>query len=43
VWFARGLETDRPDDQGGYVNHGTVEVQQRAQYAAWLKLMSEAA
>jgi phenylpropionate dioxygenase-like ring-hydroxylating dioxygenase large terminal subunit len=43
VWFARGIETDRPDDKGGYINYGTVEVQQRAQYAAWLKLMSEAA
>ena len=41
VWFARGIETDRADDKGGYVNHGTVEVQQRAQYAAWLHLMSE--
>jgi phenylpropionate dioxygenase-like ring-hydroxylating dioxygenase large terminal subunit len=41
VWFARGLETDREDDRDGVVNHGTVEGPQRAQYAAWLRLMSE--
>lgn len=40
VWFARGVENDREDEHGGYVNRGTVEVQQRAQYAAWLRLMS---
>ena len=40
VWFARGVDTDKQDAQGDYVNHGTVEIQQRAQYAAWLRLMS---
>ena len=40
VWFARGVETDREDERGDYVNNGTVEIQQRAQYAAWLRLMS---
>jgi phenylpropionate dioxygenase-like ring-hydroxylating dioxygenase large terminal subunit len=40
VWFARGIDTDKQDEQGDYVNSGTVEVQQRAQYAAWLRLMS---
>ena len=40
VWFARGVESDVEDNHGGYVSHGTVEVQQRAQYAAWLRLMS---
>jgi phenylpropionate dioxygenase-like ring-hydroxylating dioxygenase large terminal subunit len=40
VWFARGVETDREDEHGDYVNNGTVEIQQRAQYAAWLRLMS---
>jgi benzoate/toluate 1,2-dioxygenase alpha subunit len=40
VWFARGVETDREDERGDYVNNGTVEVQQRAQYAAWLRFMS---
>ena len=40
VWFARGTETDKEDERGDYVNNGTVEVQQRAQYAAWLRLMS---
>jgi benzoate/toluate 1,2-dioxygenase subunit alpha len=40
VWFARGVETDKEDERGDYVNNGTVEVQQRAQYAAWLRLMS---
>jgi phenylpropionate dioxygenase-like ring-hydroxylating dioxygenase large terminal subunit len=40
VWFARGVETDQEDERGDYVNNGTVEIQQRAQYAAWLRLMS---
>ena len=40
VWFARGVETDHEDERGDYVNNGTVEIQQRAQYAAWLRLMS---
>lgn len=40
VWFARGVDTDQQDERGDYVNHGTVETQQRAQYAAWLNLMS---
>jgi phenylpropionate dioxygenase-like ring-hydroxylating dioxygenase large terminal subunit len=40
VWFARGVETDKEDERGDYVNNGTVEIQQRAQYAAWLRLMS---
>lgn len=41
VWFARGVDTDKEDEHGDYVNNGTVEIQQRAQYAAWLRLMSE--
>ena len=40
VWFARGVDTDREDEHGDYVNNGTVEIQQRAQYAAWLRLMT---
>lgn len=40
VWFARGVDTDHQDEHGDYVNNGTVEIQQRAQYAAWLRLMS---
>lgn len=40
VWFARGVDTDKEDEHGDYVNNGTVEIQQRAQYAAWLRLMS---
>lgn len=40
VWFARGVDTDQADAHGDWVNHGTVETQQRAQYAAWLRLMS---
>jgi phenylpropionate dioxygenase-like ring-hydroxylating dioxygenase large terminal subunit len=40
VWFARGAETDQEDEHGDYKNNGTVETQQRAQYAAWLRLMS---
>jgi len=40
VWFARGVDTDEIDAHGDWVNHGTVETQQRAQYAAWLRLMS---
>ena len=43
VWFARGLDTDREDEHGDLVNNGTVELPQRSQYAAWLKLMTEAA
>jgi len=43
VWFARGVESDVEDNHGDYRNHGTVELQQRAQYAAWLRLMSEGA
>jgi phenylpropionate dioxygenase-like ring-hydroxylating dioxygenase large terminal subunit len=43
VWFARGVDTDREDERGDYVNQGTVEIQQRAQYAAWLRLMSAGA
>lgn len=43
VWFARGVETDSEDERGDYVNAGTVELQQRAQYAAWLRLMSAGA
>lgn len=41
VWFARGLETDRQDDHGDIINHGTVETPQRALYKAWSALMSE--
>lgn len=40
VWFARGVETDKEDERGDYVNNGTVEIQQRAQYAAWRRLMT---
>lgn len=40
VWFARGIDTDREDEKGDHFNNGTVEVQQRAQYAAWLRLMN---
>ena len=40
VWFARGVDTDKEDEHGDYVNNGTVEIQQRAQYAAWLRLMT---
>lgn len=43
VYFARGLHTDSTDDRGDVYNHGTVETQQRAQHAAWLHFMSEAA
>ena len=42
VWFARGVDTDREDERGDYVNNGTVELQQRAQYAAWLRWMGSA-
>ena len=40
VWFARGVGTDKEDERGDYINTGTVEIQQRAQYTAWLRLMS---
>ena len=40
VWFARGVDTDREDERGDYVNSGTGEIQQRAQFSAWLRLMS---
>jgi benzoate/toluate 1,2-dioxygenase subunit alpha len=40
VWFARGVDTDTEDERGDLVNNGTVEIQQRAQYSAWLRLMS---
>jgi phenylpropionate dioxygenase-like ring-hydroxylating dioxygenase large terminal subunit len=40
VWFARGNDTDVPDNQGGLVNKGTVELPQRAQYAAWARYMA---
>lgn len=43
VWFSRGVDTDREDERGDYVNNGTVELQQRAQYAAWLRWMGSAA
>jgi phenylpropionate dioxygenase-like ring-hydroxylating dioxygenase large terminal subunit len=42
VWFARGIDTDRPDERGDFVNNGTVETQQRAQHAAWVRLMCAA-
>ena len=42
VWFARGVETDREDQNGDLLNNGTVELQQRSQYAAWLRYMSVA-
>ena len=41
VWFARGIDTDAPDNQGGMVNKGTVELPQRAQYAAWARYMAD--
>ncbi len=40
VWFSRGVESDREDEHGDYVNSGTVELPQRSQYAAWLRLMT---
>jgi len=40
VWFARGLESDTEDERGDYTNQGTVELPQRAQYAAWRHYMS---
>ena len=40
VWFARGVERDRPDDAGNLTNNGTVELPQRAFYAAWKRLMT---
>ena len=40
VWFSRGVETDVPDNQEGTVNKGTVELPQRAQYAAWARYMA---
>lgn len=40
VWFSRGVETDREDEHGDYVNNGTVELPQRAQYAAWVRFMT---
>ena len=43
IWFARGTQTDRADEHGDIFNKGTVETQQRAQHAAWLHFMSEAA
>ena len=43
VIFARGLEQDAPDNRGGFVNKGTVELPQRAQYAAWARYMAGAA
>lgn len=42
VWFTRGVESDREDEQGGLVNKGTVELPQRAQYAAWSRFMNAA-
>jgi benzoate/toluate 1,2-dioxygenase alpha subunit len=43
VWFARGLEDDTSDNRGGILNHGTVELQQRSQFSAWLRLMTQEA
>jgi len=40
VWFSRGVENDAEDERGDYVNRGTVELPQRAQYAAWRHYMS---
>jgi len=40
VLFSRGLETDTPDNQEGLLNKGTVELPQRAQYAAWARYMA---
>jgi benzoate/toluate 1,2-dioxygenase alpha subunit len=39
VLLARGLSSDRKDAHGDYVNTGTVELPQRAQYAAWARYM----
>jgi hypothetical protein len=41
VWFARGVDTDHEDEHGDLVNSGTVELPQRSQYAAWLRLMTQ--
>lgn len=40
VWFARGLDTDQTDNQGDTINTGTAELPQRAQFKAWLHLMT---
>lgn len=40
VWISRGVENDKPDNQEGLVNQGSVELPQRAQYAAWAKYMA---
>jgi benzoate/toluate 1,2-dioxygenase alpha subunit len=40
VWFARGEDTDVTDNHGDHLNRGTVETPQRAQYAAWKRLMA---
>ena len=39
VWFARGIDTDREDEHGDFVNTGTVELPQRSQYTAWMRYM----
>lgn len=43
VLFSRGLASDAEDHCGDYLNKGTVELPQRAQYAAWARYMSNAA
>ena len=43
VLFSRGVETDVPDNQEGLLNKGTVELPQRAQYAAWARYMADPA
>ena len=40
VWFARATDSDVEDNHGDYRSHGTIELSQRVQYAAWLRLMS---
>ena len=42
VWFSRGIENDAEDERGDYVNRGTVELPQRAQYAGWRHYMTGA-
>ncbi len=41
IWLARGVDTDRNDANGDFVNNGTVELPQRSQYAAWIRYMGE--
>tara|TARA_Y100001934_G_scaffold12773_1_gene15784 strand:- start:3391 stop:4701 length:1311 start_codon:yes stop_codon:yes gene_type:complete len=40
VWFARGVGTDQINNQGHFINTGTAELPQRAQFIAWANLMA---